>query len=214
MKKMSTQKIAMGGMLVALCLLVTLLVRFPLVPAVSFLHYDGKDTILAIAGFIFGPAYAFFIAVVTSLLETLLTGATPIDFLMNVISTVSFVCVAALIYKRRHTRNGAMLGLAAGTLCQIVCMLVWNYIMDPIYFQIPREQVLAMLPWIALFNLIKCGLNAGITLFIYKPVVGALRAHGLAPASTGSGTGKTMTYAGLFVAGTAVLAACCVFGLM
>lgn len=212
MKKMSTQKIAVGGMLVALCLVVALLVRFPLVPAVAFLHFDGKDTILAIASFLFGPGYAFFVALVSSVLETFVTGATPIDLLMNVISSASFVCVAGYIYKRMHTRKGAFIGLAAGTVCQIVCMLVWNYILDPVYFQIPRPQVLAMLPWIALFNLIKCGLNSGITLFIYKPVVSALRSHHLAPEST-SNTGRTMTYAGLFIAGTATIAACCLLGL-
>ena len=54
-------------------------------------------------------------------------------------------------------------------------MLVWNYIVDPIYFQMPREAVVAMLPAIGLFNVIKSGLNMAVTLFLYKPIVTILR---------------------------------------
>lgn len=94
---------------------------------------------------------------------------------MNIVATCSFVCTAAYIYKKDHTRKGAVIGLVCGTLANILVMLLWNYVMTPIYFGMPREAVVPLLPWIALFNLLKTGLNSVIVFLIYKPVAKALR---------------------------------------
>ncbi len=216
MKHLSTRKIALAGMIIALCLAVTLLIRLPLVPAVPFLKFDGKDTILAIAGFIFGAGYSLLLTVISSCLEPFFTGnATWVDVVMNIVSTASFVCTAALLYRRWHTKAGAMKALLAGSLCQVAVMTLWNYVVDPFYFHMPREAVVQMLPWIALFNVLKCGLNSGITLFIYKPVVTALRSRGLAPEShPGVSSGKSYAYSGRLGLVTAVLVCLCVAGLI
>ena len=58
----------------------------------------------------------------------------------------------------------------------VVVMLLWNYLITPIYMGYPREAVAALLPTAFLpFNLFKGCLNAAITLLLYKPVVTALR---------------------------------------
>ena len=63
-------------------------------------------------------------------------------------------------------------------------MLLWNYLITPIYQKVPRDVVAAMLPTVFLpFNLVKGGLNMAITLLLYKPVVTALRKARLAPES-------------------------------
>lgn len=215
MKNLSTRKIAIAGMITALCLVVTITIRIPLVPAVSFLKFDGKDTLISIAGFLFGPGYGFLITVLTSLLEPFFTGnATWVDILMNIVSTASFAVTAAWWYRRHHDKRGAVTALALGTVLQILAMTVWNYIVDPFYFQMPREAVVAMLPWIALFNFLKCALNAGIVLFIYKPVVTALRSRGLAPAGAPASRGKTMMWMGVFVLVSAILLSLAVSGMI
>lgn len=213
MKTMSTKKIATAGMTVALCLVATILFRFPLVPAVSFLRFDGKDTIIAIAGFLYGPGYAFLITVMSSLLEPFFTGnATWVDILMNILSSASFAVVASWWYRRHHDKKGAVNGLIAGTLMTIIAMTLWNYIVDPFYFHMPREAVAVMLGPIALFNLLKCGLNSGITLFVYKPVVSALRQRNLAPSGAPAGKGRSMEAAGAFVIVTVILFALALSG--
>jgi len=67
-------------------------------------------------------------------------------------------------------------------------MLLWNYLITPIYMGMPRQAVADMLvPVFLPFNLTKYALNAAITMLIYKPVVTALRkAHLIAPSSSGS----------------------------
>lgn len=173
---MTTKKITTLGTLCGLAVIVNLLIHFPLIPSVEFLSYDAKDVIIVIGGFIYGPGSAFIMSVITSLLEIMYRGGNLLDVLMNVISTCTFACVAAWIYKRDHTREGAFIGLGAGIVCCVLSMLLWNYIVTPIYFGMPREAVVSILiPGILPFNLLKCGLNTGLTLFLYKPIVGVFR---------------------------------------
>lgn len=91
--------------------------------------------------------------------------------MMNIVSSCSFACTASLIYKRKRTFAGAATGVAVGWLVMAGVMLLWNYCIAPIYMGYPREAVATLLlPAFLPFNLIKGGLNAAITLLLYKPI--------------------------------------------
>ena len=186
MKNSRTKNMTTMAMLAALAFLVMLVGRIPMVAAAPFLKYDPKDVIIIIGGFIFGPFAACMISLVVSIIEMLTVSETgPIGAIMNLLSTCSFACLASVIYKKKHSIKGAVVGLVSGIALMVVVMLAWNYLLTPIYMGYPREAVAAMLlPVFLPFNLIKGGLNAGITLLIYKPVVMTLRKAGLAPKST------------------------------
>lgn len=197
---LTTKKITTVGMLCAMAVVVNLLVRFPLVPSVSFLNYDPKDIIIVIGGFIYGPAICFLMSAITSILEIMFRGGNLLDVLMNMISTCTFAVMAAYIYKKNHTKKGAIIGLVAGTASCAISMLVWNYVIDPIYFQMPREAVVAMLPAILLFNILKCGMNTGVSIFLYKPIVNVLRRTSLVEKSHGEQSkSHDMLFLGAFI---------------
>lgn len=207
MMNMTTKKITTLGMLCGLAVIVNLLIHFPLIPSVEFLSYDAKDVIIVIGGFIYGAGSAFIMSAITSLLEIMYRGGNLLDVLMNVISTCTFACVAAWIYKRDHTRKGAFLGLGIGTVCSVLSMLLWNYIVTPIYFGMPREAVVSILvPGILPFNLLKCGLNTGLTLFLYKPIVGVFRRTSLVEHSSGGDHAitKGTVLIGLFICASVI----------
>ena len=179
-QRFSTRYITCTAMFTVLSYLAVLLARG--IPNVAgFLSYEPKDALIVIAGFIFGPMTCVIVSVLTSLLEMLTVSSTGFyGLLMNVVSTCAFTVPAAWIYHRKRTRNGALIGLGCGVLCMAACMLLWNYIVTPFYMGVPRSQVAGMLATVFLpFNLVKGGLNAGITLLIYKPAVTALRRSGL-----------------------------------
>ena len=169
-----TKKLTTTGMLCALAYVVAAVGRIPLV---LFLKYDPKDIIIAISGLIFGPLTSFLIALIVSLVEMVTISENGIiGCLMNIISSCSFACTAAFIYKRKHKLSGAILALFCGWFCQVAVMMLWNYLIAPIYMGYPREAIVKLLLSAFLpFNLIKGGLNAAITLLIYKPVVTVLR---------------------------------------
>lgn len=172
----TAKKITTIGMLCAMAMGVNLLISFPMIPSVAFLKYDPKDIIIVMGGFIFGPMTALIMSTICAVLEILFRGGTILDILMNIISTSSFACTAAFLYKKNHSRRGAVIGLVFGALLSTASMLLWNYIITPIYFSMPREEVVKLLlPGILPFNLLKTGLNASITFVFYKGVVKALR---------------------------------------
>ncbi len=136
-----------------------------------------------------------------------------IGLIMNVIATCSFACIAAFVYKKKHTMSGAILGLGLGIICMTAVMLLWNYFITPIYMGYPREAVVELLlPAFLPFNLIKGGINLGITLLVYKPIVTALRKAHLIHES--ENTDKKSTYIGTIVVSSFILVSCILFVLV
>ena len=178
--RVSAKTIATVGMLCAIAFVAKLISKvFP--DVAGFLSFDLKDVVIVIGGFMLGPAAAAVISVVVSLIEMFTLSSTGlIGLLMNVLASCSFACVAAIIYHRDHSLKGAVISLVAGVLCMTVVMLLWNWLITPLYMHVDRAVVVGMLlPTFLPFNLLKGGINATIALLLYKPVVTALRRAGL-----------------------------------
>ena len=184
----STRRLTLTAMLAAMAYVAMLITR-PLPNVAGFLSYDLKDVVVAIAGFQLGVGPAMLITLVVSLIEMVTVSSTgPIGLLMNILSTGAFVLPAAILYNRNKSLKSAAMGLVLGVILMTAVMLAWNYIITPLYMNVPREVVAGMLiPTFLPFNLVTGGLNAGITMLIYKPVTEALRRAGLlAPSRSGA----------------------------
>lgn len=203
-----TKQITTIGMLCAIAYVAVVVGRIPLV---LFLKYDPKDVVITIGGLIFGPMTSFLVSLVVSLVEMLTISDTGIwGLLMNMISSCSFACTAAFLYKRRRNLSGAISGLLVGWISMVLVMMLWNYLISPIYMGYPREAVAELLiPAFLPFNLIKGGLNAAITMLLYKPVVTALRRSHLVEAAPAGGKGKMNV--GVLLASLLVIASCMLF---
>ena len=203
---MSTKKLTTIGVLCAMAIALTMTLRFPMLPTVSYLKYDPKDIVIVVGGFIYGPMTALLMSTICSGLEIMFRGGNVLDMLMNVISTCSFACTAAYIYKRNKTKKGAVTGLFCGVILATISMALWNYIITPIYLHIPREAVASMLiPGYIPFNLLKSSINAGMTLFLYKPLVNILRHSRLVEKGDSQGhESKGMLILGVFIVLTAL----------
>lgn len=172
-----TKKITTTAMLCAIAYVVVVVGR---IPVVLFLKYDPKDIIITLGGLIWGPMTSFIVSVIVSLIEMVTISENGVlGCIMNIVSTCSFACTASVIYKKKRTLSGAVTGLVTGSLMMVLVMLLWNYLIAPIYMGYPREAVAKLLiPAFLPFNLLKAGLNAGFTFLLYKPVTTALRKAG------------------------------------
>lgn len=175
-----TRKLITIAILAAIAYVVMVFGR---VPVVLFLRYDPKDVIITIGGFLYGPMAAFAMSVIVSFIEMFTVSDTgPIGLAMNIVSTSAFACTAAFIYSKHRNIIGAIIGLAIGWLLATGVMMLWNYFITPIYMGFPRQAVAELLiPAFLPFNLIKGGLNAAITMLLYKPLSNTLRRAGLLP---------------------------------
>ena len=204
MKHNSVKKMVSLAMLAAIAYLIVSLVR---IPVVLFLKYEPKDVIITIGGFLFGPMASFIVSAVVSLLEMVTISETGfIGCIMNLLSTCTFACTAALVYKKWHTLKGAIAGLALGSVLMVGAMLLWNWLVTPWYMGADRATVEGLLlPAFLPFNLLKAGLNSALTLSLYKPLVTALRKIGLVQSGS---SGERKSKAGVYLLAGILLLTC------
>ena len=166
------------SLLSALAFVSVVFIRIPVIPSAGFLKVEMMDAIILIAGIIYGPLSAFEVSFIVSLLEMMTISASgPIGFVMNLLSTSSFVCTASAVYKFRPTWRGLASGLTLGCVMMTASMLLWNYIITPYFMGVPREIVASMLLTVFLpFNLIKGAANTVIALLYVKPLLAAIKA--------------------------------------
>lgn len=168
----------------------------------GFLSLDIIDAVVGIGGFLFGPMAAVMMIVVEAFIEAITLSTTGwYGFVMNVLSTVLLICPAVIIYRHKGKTSGAVIGLCVGVVFRLLGMIVFNYIVTPMYFKMPRAAVVDLMPMIALFNLVKGTLNAALLMILYPPVSKTLRKIGLvAPSkSQGSAEGQKFSYVPLIV---------------
>ena len=210
----TVKRITVTAMLAALSfLLVAISTNFP--PVVLFLKYDPKDVIITIGGFIYGPITAAVIALIVSILEMVTFSTTGIiGCIMNFLSSAAFAVPAAIIYNKRRNLNGAVIGLLTGAASVCVTMMLWNYLITPLYMKtVSREEIAAMLPTVFLpFNLLKATLNSALSMIIYKPCVRVLRGAKLLSPSAAGNKGGTLTIVATIV--SVLVAAVCILAII
>lgn len=169
----STRKMTTLAMLAALAVVLVAIIHFPLIPGVTFLEYDPADVPIFIGVFAFGPWAGLVLTLVVSVIQgvTVSAGGGPIGIVMHLLATGSFAIVAGLLYRKKHTRSGAVIALTAGTLVMSAVMCLCNLVLTPIFMGQPVQKVVEMLlPVIIPFNLAKAGINSVITYLVYKPI--------------------------------------------
>jgi len=205
--RLNVKNLVLMAMLAAVSFLLVALIR---IPVVLFLSYEPKDVVITIGGFLLGPMASFIISLVVALVEMVTISSTgPVGCLMNLLSSACFACTAAFFYKRKRSMVGAFQGLIAGSVAMIAIMLLWNWLITPLYMGVPRDQVVGMLiPAFLPFNALKAGFNSALTLMLYKPLVIALRKTGLVPRRPGKSTSSKWS---VYLLAAVLLSSCILF---
>ncbi len=191
----TTVTLVLAALFSALAYLTVFILRIPFVPAVGFLKYEAKDAVLALEALILGPLPAALSSFVISVIEMVTISETGIiGAVMNFLSSMAFVLPVGIIYKYRRSINGAVIGLICSVISETVVMLLWNYLISPLYMGISREAITELLlPGFLPFNAVKSTVNAAITFLLYKPIMTVLRKAGLLPKREQSeSAGKTL----------------------
>jgi riboflavin transporter FmnP len=211
--KWSTKKIAVLAMLSAIATVLDVMFRIPIVPAVGFIGYEPKDVILTIGAFLYGPAAGAAMAVVASFAYMFIAGQNALwGALMNIVSSCAFVCTAAFIYKKWRSLTGAAIGLVSAVIVATAVMLLWNYALTPYIMGVPRERVVQLLiPGFLPFNLVKGGLNATLTMMLYKPVRITLDKARLLPVTRSPAASSSRVNIGVLLASAFVFVTCVLF---
>ena len=172
----ATNRLVKLGLLTALSILLVFLIHFPIFPSAAYLEYDMADVPILIGTFLFGPWWGLLLTAAVSVLQWLLVSQASmwVGAVMHFCATGSCVLVAGLLYRRLHTRKGAVLVLGAAA--QVLMMIPLNLIFTVHFNGAPHDVVVAMLPTVIIpFNAIKAGGNALLTFLLYKSAGRLLR---------------------------------------
>ncbi len=149
-------------------------VDFPIPPFPAFLQYDPSEIPALIAGFALGPAAGVAVELLKGVLISLLRSGElggPFGVFMNLLAGVTLVGVAGSYYRVEHTKAGALRGLGLGVGAMTAMMILANIALTPVFYGLPRAQVIALvLPALLPFNLLKGLISSVLTFYVYKRV--------------------------------------------
>ena len=167
--KWDTRQLVTMALMCAIGVLLSF-VEFPLLPGVTWLKYDASAMPAMVCGFAFGPAAGLAVGVVGAVIHGILMA----DFsgaIMNILVVTGFILPAALVYRRSRTFKSGVIGLVLSAVAATVMAILGNLVITPMWLGVPLDAVVAMiLPILTPFNLIKAGINAVLTLIVYKSI--------------------------------------------
>lgn len=175
-------------------ILMTFNVSIPLAP--SFLKFDIAEIPALFAGFFIGPVGGIGVIIVKIVIKIITQGTDTafVGEMMNVMGSVCFVLPASLIYRWKHTKKGAVIGMTVSSILVSIAFIFINmYIAFPLYsklYGMPMDAIIGMgtavnphinnlmtlmLFSVFPFNLIKHGVTSALTYLIYKRAGNTLR---------------------------------------
>lgn len=170
---------------------VLMMFKFPIPIAPSFYKLEFSDISALLGGFALGPLAAILINLIKNIINILMEGTTTayIGEFSNFLMSCSLSVVAALIYKKDHSKKGAVKALIIASIFMPIMAGIVNYfILIPAYVRFmnfPLEAIISLgtkiYPIITSkfllvllctipFNIIKCVLVSTVTFIIYKKV--------------------------------------------
>ena len=170
--RLNTKTITGMAMLSALSVVsLAIGIQFPFPFTPSFMLYDVADVFLFLATFMYGPLHGLAVTVIVSAIQAFLMGGSSwAGFIMHVLATGSFCVVSGYVYRWKHDFKGAILALSCGCLTWMAVIIPANLLTHPLFNGTPVQAVVAMIPAILLFNVIKAVGNSLITLLVYKRI--------------------------------------------
>ena len=184
-KTVSAKLIARVGVLGAIAALLFLIPGIPIVPPIYKLDFSTVPVLLG--GFSLGPVPGLLILLIKDLVGLTNSSSMGVGELADFLASAAMMLTAVAIYRRHHSRRGALIGLIAGTAVMTAAAALINYyLVIPFYvaaMNMPAEAIVSMigkvipavdsLPKLIAFattpfNLLKGVVLSVITFLLYK----------------------------------------------
>ena len=160
----------------------------------SFIKMDFSELPALLAAFAYGPLWGVTVCLIKNLIHLMNTQTGGVGELSNFMLGACFVLTAGIVYRRMHTKRGALTGSVIGAAVMGVVSLFTNYfIVYPIYSNfMPMEAIIGayqlIVPsvddlWDCLiifnlpFTIFKGLCSVLISVFVYKPLRNILKGN-------------------------------------
>ena len=190
-KFFSTKNIVKLAVFTALSYVLYMFLKTPLPIFAPWLELQISDLPALMAAFMTGPIGGAVVIILKCLLKMPFTSTALVGELGDIFMGLAFVLPPAFIYKKFHTRKGALLGLVVGAaVCTAVSAVINAVVLVPFYVELychgDEQMLVGMLSglfpsitWdtfmgyyiglsVVPFNLIRCTLVGFLTFLLYK----------------------------------------------
>lgn len=190
--RFNAKTVAKIAMFAALCTVLYFVPKISIPGLPPFLELNLSDIPMLIGGFALGPAAGAIIVVCKFLFKVPFTSTGAVGEFADLLIGLAYVVPASLIYKKRRSFSGAVLGLTVGTVCSIACgMLTNRLILIPFYVKFMGMSMESLVnickmlsPNLTVenfyryyifggvlpFNLLRCALSSVVTILLYKRI--------------------------------------------
>ena len=173
--------ISLIGVFAALSIVLVMLIHLPLIPSVAFLEYDPADVPIYLITAVLGPVAGLIMTAVVAVVQGITVSASSgwIGIVMHFLATGFFVLAEGIVLKLMNRRSVSKMtamaaAVGAGFVASVAVMTLWNLLFTPMYMHITMDQLLPLLPYIILFNMLKSGINGFAAFILYgslqKPI--------------------------------------------
>ena len=192
MTAVSKTRMLVGTAMLSAVSVVLMFLAFPVPLMPSFIKLDLAELPALIGAFAYGPLAGAAVCLVKNLVSLMKSSSGGVGTLCNFLLGVAFVVPAGIIYLKKRSRGGALIGALVGAAVMSVLSVFFNYyIVYPMYTAfMPMEAIIGMYQainpkvqnlWQALiwfntpFTFIKGLCSVVMTFIIYKPLSPVLK---------------------------------------
>ena len=174
-------RLCQAALLAAVAVVLVYFIHFPIIPAAPYLEYDMADVPVLLATLLFGPGWGLAILTVVSVIQAFLLGGSGwVGCVMHIIASGALVLLVGWIYGKSESFVRLLVGMVLGVIAVVLLMIPLNLVLTVHFNGAPAEMVRQMMvPVIIPFNLIKAGVNAVLTVIVYRVLGPVLKRIGV-----------------------------------
>ena len=216
--------------------------NFPIAAAFpSFLEFNFSDIPTLIGTFTLGPVAGVIISVIKILLKLVVKGTSTVFVgeLSDLVTSCVFAVTAGLIYKKKRSFKGALIGMAVGTVAEVAVAILFNWLvlvpfyvqfffhgkwepligmMTPLFPDCTKENFYNFYLWVSIlpFNLMRCLVAVLVTLPVYKRISNLINKFNakITPKNDEGGQKTKKINIGVLVGGIVIIALLVLFALL
>lgn len=178
-RRISTADLCYIGVMSAISVVLSLTLKIPMAFLAPWLKLDLSFVPVMLTGFALGPVSGLIVLTITNVIHLFVSDSAMVGQLADFLLGLCFMLPASLIYRRQHTRRGALVGMIVGSACMIVGGILSNlYLLLPLFLGADYAQKLVSVGFSSVsncviaavipFNLIKGVVVSAVTFVLYK----------------------------------------------
>ena len=167
MSTIRTKHIAYAAIVGAMSFVIMRFTQIPIFAAAPYLKLELSEAPLLLLAVLVSPMTGIIALLVKDLLGIIFSGYNVFGVSADIIMTGIFVLLFARILRGEVTLRRALIATALAALARMVLSIPVNLVVLWLEFGTPAAGVMAMMPYILPFNLIKCCVNALIFYLLF-----------------------------------------------